>query len=527
MGQCISQGQSEFRQSRNTLQARGEFLGSDLRVMFNNPVYSDIIITCKDGGVLYGSKLLLAARSDIFANMFLKSNNDKNATKNEDSISFPEFNSKTILMILEYLYMGNITMETLTLNNVVEAYFGAEYFLLPQLEDIVISFLDNALKCSADNTLAAKFLTQATEFMSPSTDDILYRTLHKCLIVTPLETVNFGILNQEGLQFILSPKGIEDEEFATSEYGVFRYILLWAANKISKDVVTHFESLLPTSDQAEHLDVLQLDRLRRAHEINHYKSKELYESIFPLVSPLLKCVDFKLIHPSILANIIEPLDFVPSEFLIDAFRYQTKLPPGVGPKRNRGVVTAKPGNLKLQWDQYAHGPNIFVLENNTVLRSRSKKSEFARTTLPIRGRDLYEWDIIIEEDCKYIWIGVCTERRFEVNYSNWLGGEIYGYTLGSNGSLAHNRGPNNEKSLKNSISYGSKFGKNSCITVHLDMGSRTLSFSINGIKYGSAFTDLPREVYPAVSLKKPGKVRIGHHDNPISMAELNSNELVK
>ncbi|CAG8741170.1 16008_t:CDS:1, partial [Cetraspora pellucida] len=281
--------------------------------------------------------------------------------------------------------------------------------------------------------------------------------------------------------------------------------------------------LLPTSDHAEHLDVLQLDRLRRAHEINHYKSKELYELILPLLSPLLKFVNFRLIHPSILANIIEPLDLIPSETLVDAFRYQTQLPPGVGPKRNRGVITAKPGNMRLQWDQNAHGPNIFVLENNAVLKSRSKKSEFARTTLPIRGHEIYEWDIIIEEDCKYIWIGVCTERRFEVNYSNWLGGEIYGYTLGSNGSLAHNRGPNNEKSLKNSTIYGTRFGKNSRITVHLDMGNRTLSFSINGIKYGDAFTDLPSEVYPAVSLKKPGKVRIGLHQDNVSLVELDNN----
>ncbi|CAG8745780.1 6752_t:CDS:1, partial [Cetraspora pellucida] len=219
MGQCISQSQPEFQQSRNTLQARGEFLGSDLRVMFNNPVYSDTIITCKDGGVLYGSKLLLAARSDIFANIFLKSKNDNDSNApNYDNIRLPEFNSKTILMILEYLYMGNITMETLTLKNVVEAYFAADYFLLPQLEELVISFLDNALKCSADNNLAAKFLTQATEFMLPSIDDILYRTLYDCLVVTPLETIDFGILNQEGLQFIMSPKEIENEEFATPEY---------------------------------------------------------------------------------------------------------------------------------------------------------------------------------------------------------------------------------------------------------------------------------------------------------------------
>ncbi|CAG8721885.1 7457_t:CDS:1, partial [Scutellospora calospora] len=160
-------------------------------------------------------------------------------------------------------------------------------------------------------------------------------TLHKSLIVTSLETIDFEIFNEEGLQFILSPKEAENEEFATPEYSVFRYIILWAANKISRDAVIYFKSLLPTSDNAERLDVLQLDKLRKAHEKNHYKSKELYESTISIISPLLKCIDFKLIHPSILANIIAPLDLVPSETLIEAFKYQTKLPPGVGPERLR------------------------------------------------------------------------------------------------------------------------------------------------------------------------------------------------
>ncbi|CAI2165555.1 16650_t:CDS:1 [Funneliformis geosporum] len=517
---------------KEILLQRGEFLGADLRAMFNNPVYSDIIITCKDGGVVYGSKLLLAARSDVFARLLIKDNaklNDKENNNNSSSLSlnklnfdnsennltFTEFNSEILLIILEYLYMGNITMESLTLTNVVEGYLGAEYFLLPGLEEIIITFLDNALKCSADNNLSAKILTHASEFMLPSSDDTLFRTLHNCLVVTPLESIDYDNLTAEGLTFILSPLNTNTsyEEFVTSEYGIFRYIILWSAYHCEQNndsILSYFEPLLPSSDHAECLDVGELEQLRKLHEKNSKKSKskEIKSSITATLNTLLPCVDFKLIHPSVLANIIEPLDIVPNDMLIDAFRYQAQLPAGSGPKRNRGTITAKPENLRLQWSQQACGKQCMLSENDILLKSSSKKYEWARTTLPIRGYEIYEWDIFIEETCKHLWIGVCTERKFKVDYSTWLGGNVYGWVLGSNGSLYHN----DQSSLRE---YGMEFGKGDRITVHLNMGNRSLAYSINGIRYGEAWNTLPPELYPAVSLKKPAKVRIEIHKKPI------------
>ncbi|CAG8499462.1 6665_t:CDS:2 [Funneliformis mosseae] len=398
---------------KEVLLHKGEFLGADLRAMFNNPVYSDIIITCKDGGVVYGSKLLLAARSDIFARLLIKDINNKendkennnnssslslnklNFDNSENNLTFTEFNSEILLIILEYLYMGNITMESLTLTNVVEAYLGAEYFLLPGLEEIIITFLDNALKCSADNNLSAKILTHASEFMLPSSDDTLFRTLHNCLVITPLESIDYDNLTTEGLTFILSPLNINTsyEEFVTSEYGVFRYITLWSAyhcDENNDSILSYFEPLLPSSDHAEHLDAGELEQLRKLHEKNSKKSKskEIKSSITTTLNALLPSVDFKLIHPSILANIIEPLDIVPNDMLIDAFRYQAQLPAGSGPKRNRGTITAKPENLRLQWSQQACGKQCMLLENDILLKSSSKKYEWARTTLPIRAISL-------------------------------------------------------------------------------------------------------------------------------------------
>src|SRR4051812_4175245 len=85
MGACTSRSsESDDTNMREILLHKGEFLGADLRAMFNNPVYSDIIITCKDGGVVYGSKLLLAARSDVFSRLLLNNNGNNNNNGNSN-----------------------------------------------------------------------------------------------------------------------------------------------------------------------------------------------------------------------------------------------------------------------------------------------------------------------------------------------------------------------------------------------------------------------------------------------------------
>ena len=58
----------------------------------------------------------------------------------------------------------------------------------------------------------------------------------------------------------------------------------------------------------------------------------------------------------------------------------------------------------------------------------------------------------------------------------------------------------------------SSFGANAKITVHLDMDKRTIAFTINGIKYPEVpKCSFPPKLYPVVSLKYPGRVRIQPH----------------
>ncbi|CAG8565495.1 2391_t:CDS:2 [Rhizophagus irregularis] len=74
---------------------------------------------------------------------------------------------------------------------------------------------------------------------------------------------------------------------------------------------------------------------------------------------------------------------------------------------------------------------------------------------------IFEWDVIIEKDCNASWVGV----------------------------------------------YGAK------ITVHIDMNKRTCFFTVNGTKYPevSAWNNLSSKLYPVVSLKYPGRIRIQPH----------------
>ena len=45
---------------------RGYSLGQDLRLLVNNPKYSDIEILCEDEKKLHACRAILAARSEVF-----------------------------------------------------------------------------------------------------------------------------------------------------------------------------------------------------------------------------------------------------------------------------------------------------------------------------------------------------------------------------------------------------------------------------------------------------------------------------
>src|SRR5437763_11904128 len=96
---------------------RGYSLGQDLRLLINNPKYSDIEILCKDEEKLYGCRAILAAMSDVFNSLLY---NGMKETY-ESQIILPEIYSSGMEIVLEYIYTGVIKKEFLNKDNIVEA----------------------------------------------------------------------------------------------------------------------------------------------------------------------------------------------------------------------------------------------------------------------------------------------------------------------------------------------------------------------------------------------------------------------
>src|SRR5688572_15913074 len=118
---------------------RGYSLEQDLRLLINNPKYSDIEILCRDEEKLHGCRAILAARSEVFDRLLY--NGMKESYENQ--IFFPEINTSGMVVILEYVYTGSTKLESLTMDNIVEAFHAADYFQLPDLQDFIMKTVKN------------------------------------------------------------------------------------------------------------------------------------------------------------------------------------------------------------------------------------------------------------------------------------------------------------------------------------------------------------------------------------------------
>ncbi|RIA85813.1 BTB/POZ protein [Glomus cerebriforme] len=104
-------------------------LAQDLRLLTDNPKYSDI--------KLYGCRAILAARSEVFDSLLY--NGMKESYGNQ--ISFPTINSSVMKVILEYTYTGSVKEESLTKDNIVEAFCAADYFQLTNFQIFIMNTL--------------------------------------------------------------------------------------------------------------------------------------------------------------------------------------------------------------------------------------------------------------------------------------------------------------------------------------------------------------------------------------------------
>src|SRR6266542_1407709 len=179
---------------------RGMSLINDFKFIINNPEFSDIEITCEDGVILHGNRTIIGSRSEVLYKLLF--NGMKEST--EPKISFPEINSSSMKVIMEYLYTGLVSNEVLTNENLVETFNAADYFQLPGLQYLIVKHvLDNNI-IKNNKTLILKFLTRITEKMLFNTNNKIVFQLIKSFSKIPLDEIKLEDISFETLQFFLS-----------------------------------------------------------------------------------------------------------------------------------------------------------------------------------------------------------------------------------------------------------------------------------------------------------------------------------
>ncbi|RGB33963.1 hypothetical protein C1646_761075 [Rhizophagus diaphanus] len=193
---------------------RGYSLEQDLRFLINNPKYSDIEILCEDKKKLYGCRVILAARSEVFERLLY--NEIKKSY--ETQFFFPKINSNEMEIVLEYIYTGSVKEESLTKDNIIETFYVADYFQLSNLQDFIMKTFKNILKKNYTENYSPELLSKFVERM-PLMENNIYTVAN-----IPLNTIEFGRLSITGLKCLLSITHEKEMPFVTPEYEVFRRI---------------------------------------------------------------------------------------------------------------------------------------------------------------------------------------------------------------------------------------------------------------------------------------------------------------
>ncbi|GBC08013.1 hypothetical protein RclHR1_07860007 [Rhizophagus clarus] len=487
---------------------KGNSLEEDLKLLINNPRYYDIEILCEDEMKLYGCRMILAARSEVLHSLLYNGMKESY----EKQISFPKINSSVMKMILEYLHTGSIKDEMLTKDNIIEFFNAADYFQLSDLQEFIKKIFKNNLEKDYANNCLPELLSKVVKTMSLTEDNIFLSLLIEKISIIPLNIIEFGRLSIEGLQCLLSCTYEKKIPFATPEYDVFRYCAILAVKKISSDnAYNDIIKRLPTSEQLKQLE--QFEQLEQLGSLNSVQLEKKFitdhQKVAKVLESLIEFIDFRQIKSEILVNIIEPLGIISDKTILNIYRFKSLLS-----KSNnsgiRGIPIYRFNNTNLVFDESGCGSNLIIEDGGKVVQAPIScvTHQSARANVILDNNGIFEWDVIIEKTCKYIYVGVCSTENF--SYESFAGNQSTGWVVGSCGSCG-NSGKWSNLNYCPSLKDGTK------ITVHLDLYKKTCSFTINGEKYSDVlgWNDFPSKLYPVVSLYHPGRLRIQPHQKKV------------
>lgn len=180
------------------------------------------------------------------------------------------------------------------------------------------------------------------------------------------------------------------------------------------------------------------------------------------------------IHPQLLDKVVTPLQLVPSDLVVSALISQA-LSGGEMPKlKCLGPVRRRT-----------------VTENGLVMECNAEPDAVGFLNM-LMNHGLYEWETTVGRPCRGIRIAL------------WDPSVPHGHGvcyLSQRGVLLKHGCPE--------VTYGKRFGhEGSKVRVQVNMSCWTCAFTIDGVSYEEAWSNLPRDLLFGVQLAYPGKVQV-------------------
>ncbi|CAI2173200.1 19409_t:CDS:2 [Funneliformis geosporum] len=450
-------------------------------MVVNCPKYSDVTILCEDGKSFYASKVILAARCEVFDGILY----NKMKESHENRIYFPEIKSTAMEAILNYLYTGSCTVQQMRNEDVIDIYHAADYFQLNSLLEYIVRIIGFFLQPSTDSYFTPELLSRALVKLPLSEKNPLVQLLAECISSLPISAIEYNQLTFTALKFLLTYAREKGRSLATTEYEVFRYIIIHSAHQVSKKAVEILDNYLPIPNRVN--DTRESNNVS-IHNTEYHRFRP---QLFEIINPLLEFVDIRRIEGKnpIFETYPETTD--PKNLQLSE----------INPS---DIQTTSVSKLNFIWEQSACGSDLTVEGEGLIVRALAtcKSAQNVRGTILIENGGKYEWDLIVDKGCKRMYIGICANEDF--SFEEFAGRQSNGWVFSGAGIYWND---NSQLKRNETYSQGDK------VTVHLDMDEKTLAFSVNDTKYPVATTwkKPPSKVYPIVSLIYPGQIRIQPH----------------
>ncbi|RGB33992.1 hypothetical protein C1646_703234 [Rhizophagus diaphanus] len=172
-----------------------------------------------------------------------------------------------------YIYVGSIEVNSLTKDNIIEAYYAADYFQLLDLQEFIMRIIKIFFKNNYTTNYSPELLSKVVEIMPLSEDNTLLSLLVKEVATILLADIEIGRLSIIALQYLLFYANENNIPFATPEYKVFRYGAIFAAKNVSDVTYKTLMEKLPTLEQIDNLiqieNKLITDHQKIAQELEH------------------------------------------------------------------------------------------------------------------------------------------------------------------------------------------------------------------------------------------------------------------